>query len=418
VNDRSAGDAARRFGPYLVATVLLLADFLLVARSLGHVRAGTDYAAWALDHGSYSDVLKLSLDHYVRAGGVVHPLPYVHDRIEYPVLLGFLLWLPAWLPGGPASWLAAAGVMTAAATFASIALLRRMNPRSAWWIAASPALLLDAAINWDLVGIAFLIASVVFFAERRHRLSGAAAAVGTWVKLFPVIVAPMALAALGSRWWRAGREPRDAARAWWRWLVPFAVVSLVIAVPFLVVARSNTLWFVRYNSTRPEKDSLWGLLARVIGHWAAGSHFADTASLLVVLAAVGFGAWGVWRAALANPARAVALASAIALVAWMAVNKVWNPQYLLWVFAAGAIAAAPAPLFVALGAVTLWDNWFEFVLRVPDHANPYSWIGYTSVVARTAVFACLAGWCALELHRLAGARSPVPDAPVPAPTPA
>ncbi|MBV8462027.1 MAG: hypothetical protein JO368_01940, partial [Acidimicrobiales bacterium] len=137
----------KRWAPYAVASVLLLVDFTLLARALPEVRAGFDYGQWSLQRGLYSDVLNLGLHHYQRVGHVIHPLPYVHDRIEYPVLLGFVLWLPSWLPGGPASWLAAAGILTAAATFGAIHLVRRLRPASAWWIAASPALLLDAAIN-------------------------------------------------------------------------------------------------------------------------------------------------------------------------------------------------------------------------------------------------------------------------------
>jgi hypothetical protein len=410
---------ADRWAPYAVAGVLVLCDFLLVARSLGAARPGFGYPAWALDHGSYTDVVKLSLDHYVRAGGVIHPLPYVHDRIEYPVLLGFLLWLPSWLPGGPASWLAADGVLTVAAVFATIALLQRTRPRAAWWIAASPALLLDSAINWDLIGVAFLVAAVVLFGERRHALSGAAAGVGTLVKLFPVVVAPIALTALASRWWRAAPgDRRAAASAGWRWALPFAGILAVVFVPFLAVASSNTLWFVRYNSIRPEKDSLWGMLAKVLGPWIARSHFVNTASFVVVVVALLGASWAVWRLPAEHQARGVALGTAIALIAWMAVNKVWNPQYVLWAFAAGAIVSAPARFGVALGAVTIWDYWFEFVLRVPDHANPYSWVGYTSVVARTVVFALMVGWCALELRRLGSVRSPAPAGVRPAPSPA
>jgi hypothetical protein len=410
---------AGRWAPYAVAGVLVLLDFLFVARSLPEARPGADYAAWALDHGSYSDVLKLSLDHYLRVGGAVHPLPYVHDRIEYPVLLGFLLWLPSWLPGGPASWLAADGVMTVAAVFATIALVQRSHPRAVWWIAASPALLLDSAINWDVIGIAFLVAAVVLFGERRQVLSGTAAAIGTLVKLFPVVVAPVALAALGSTWWRAAPGARHTeASAWWKWAVPFAGVTAVVFLPFLGVASSNTLWFFRYNSIRPEKDSLWGMLGRVLGPWIAGSHFVNTASLVVVVVAVLAASWAVWRLPAEHQARGVALGTAIAVIAWMAVNKVWNPQYVLWVFAAGAITSAPARFAVALGAITLWDYWFEFVLRVPDHANPYSWVGYTSVVARTLLFALMVGWCAFELRRLVTARTTAPAGVRPAPSPA
>ncbi len=409
----------RRWAPYALAGALVLVDFLLVARSLPEARAGSPYAIWALDHGSYTDVLKLSVDHYLRTGGVIHPLPYLHDRIEYPVLLGFLLWVPSWLPGGPASWLAAAGAMTVTAVFATIALVHRAHPRAVWWIAASPALLLDSAINWDLIGIAFLVAAVVFFGERRQVLSGGAASIGTFVKLFPVVVAPIALAALGSTWWRAAPGARRAAgTAWWKWTVPFVAIGAIVAVPFLVLAPSNTLYFVRFNGMRPEKDSMWGMLGKFLGSSLAGSHFVNMASFVVVVVAVAVATWAVWRLPPEHQARGVALGTAIALIAWMAVNKVWNPQYLLWVFAAGAITAAPARFAIALGAVTVWDWWFEFVLRIPDHANPYAWVGYTSVVARTVLFALMVGWCALELRRLPAMRALNRSGVHPAPSPA
>ena len=193
--------AARRWGPYALAGALLLLDFVLVARGLSHAPDGGAYAALG------PRPQRLQRRHPARSGPL-HPrwpggpsaaLPARPHRV--PVLLGFALWLPTWLPGGPASWLAATGVLTAAATFGSIALLRRHHPASAWWIAASPALLLDAGINWDLIGVVFLVAGVVWFGERRYRLSGASTAAGTCFKLFPVVVAPMALAALGARWW-------------------------------------------------------------------------------------------------------------------------------------------------------------------------------------------------------------------------
>lgn len=429
-----SGNSVGRWGPYVVAGILLCCGFLLAARGLTHVRPGADYATWALDHGSYTDILKLSLDHYVRVGHVIHPLPYVHDRIEYPVLLGFALWLPSWLPGGPATWLAAAGLMTAAATFGSIALIRWVHPPSAWWIAASPALLLDAAINWDLVGIVFLIGSVVWFAERRYRISGAAAAVGTFVKLFPVVVAPMAVSALAARRWKsmgerdlfgdatrsggptAGSGP-TAGAALTRWLLPFAAISAVVMVPFLLTAPSNTLWFFRYNSARGEKDSLWGLLATVLGTPGVASRAAGVGSLLVVMAAMAYGAWAVWRLPSPDHPRGVALATAVAVIAWMAVNKVWNPQYILWVFAAGAIASMPARLGVALGVVAVYDYVFEFVLRIPEHADPYSWVGYGAVVARTAVFAVMAAWSIGQLRRMVAAPEAAPADGLPAPSP-
>ena len=419
-------DFTRRWGPYALAGSLLLLDFVLVARGLSHAPDGRAYALWALDHSVYSDVVRLDLAHYVHGARVTHPLPYVHDRIEYPVLLGFALWLPTWLPGGPASWLAATGALTAAATFGSIALLRRQHPGSAWWIAASPALLLDAGINWDLIGVVFLVAGVVWFGERRYRLSGASTAAGTCFKLFPVVVAPMALAALGARWWlslghrtagrRSGRrsgwppatvddrwpgeDPSHPPRALAHWLIPFTVVTVVVAVPFLVLAPSNALWFVRFNSVRPQKDSVWELVGRLAGRSAVDHHTVNVLSLVAVTAAVAYGAWRVWRTDPDGQGRAVALATAATIIVWMAVNKVWNPQYILWVAAAGALAAMPARFGVALGALSIYDWWFEFGLRRPDHAGSLTDLGYLAVVGRMAVLAWMTTWTIGRLRSL------------------
>ncbi len=417
--------SARRWSPYALAGALLLVDFLLVARGLTHARNARDYAWWALRHSVYSDVIRLELVHYVHAARVIHPLPYLHSRIEYPALLGFALWLPAWLPGGPAAWLAATGVMTAGATFGSIALLGRQHPSSVWWIAASPALALDSAVNWDLIGVFFLVAGVVYFAEHRYRVSGAATAVGTCFKLFPVVVAPMALAALGSRWWRSigagslGGETGSAARpgpALARWLIPFAVVTAVVMAPLVALAPANTLWFVRFNSLRPQKDSVWGLLGEVLGHSAVTHQTVNSLSLFAVTAALAGGAWQVWRTDPSRHGRAVALATAMALLTWMAVNKVWNPQYILWVFAAGAVASMPARFGVTLGALSVYDWWYEFGVRRPDHVGSLTDLGYVDVVARVAVLAWMVAWTVSQLRTMGPARagSLVDGTPAPA----
>ena len=402
-----------RWAPYALAAILLLLDFVLLARALPEVRAGFDYGQWGLQRGLYSDILNLGLRHYQRVGHVVHPLPYVHDKIEYPVLLGFTLWLPTWLPGGPASWLAAAGVLTASATFGAIHLVRRIRPASAWWLAASPALFLDGAINWDLIGIFFLVAAVVWFAEGRWLWSGSAAAVGTCFKLFPVVVAPMAAAALASRWWRRSQGKREGADLV-RWFAPFVGICLVLFVPFLIVAPHNTWWFVKFNDVRDPKDSVFGLLELGLPSAVAGNHFANTASLLAVIGAMALGAWLIWRLPVEHQARGVALGTALVVIVWMAVNKIWNPQYVLWVFAAGAFASLPAAFGVALGAFSIYDWWFEFHLRLPSRPTAFADVGHSSVAIRVVLFGLMAWWAGRELWRLAPRRVAVPTGRVPA----
>ncbi len=85
----------------------------------------------------------------------------------------------------------------------------------------------------------------------------------------------------------------------------------------------------------------------------------------------------------------------------MAVNKVWNPQYILWVFAAGALAAMPARFGVALGApvrlrlVVSSSGSGDPISRAP---SPASGIGAT--IARLAVLAWMASWTIGQLRGL------------------
>ena len=73
-----------------LAGLWLAVGYLNVARGAAH--AGAGYRFWSFQHHCYSDVIALHGDRYL---GGAHPLPYLEDRIEYPVLLGLALWLPS-----------------------------------------------------------------------------------------------------------------------------------------------------------------------------------------------------------------------------------------------------------------------------------------------------------------------------------
>ena len=85
----------RRLLLFGLAVAWLTVGFLNVARGAAH--AGPRYRFWAFQHHCYSDVIALHGDRYL---GGAHPLPYLEDRIEYPVLLGLALYLPSFAPGG------------------------------------------------------------------------------------------------------------------------------------------------------------------------------------------------------------------------------------------------------------------------------------------------------------------------------
>jgi hypothetical protein len=370
----------------------------------GAAHPGTPYRPWAFDHHAYSDLLAMGGDRYF-AGG--RPLPYLEDRIEYPPLLGLVLWLPSFAPGGPAGYFTAGWVLLAACALASVALLGRLPGASPWWLAANPALAYYGALNWDLFPIALFLVAVLAFERGRAGAAGAWAGLGAAAKLWPVALAPPAMAALARR--RAWKPLAAAAAG-------LLAAFLAVNAPVALAAPARWAWFWTFNAARGAENSFWELFRHVPGAERLVFHApllnALTAALLA--AAVAFAAVCAWRGADAGDegaARAVRLAAAFVVLAWISTAKVWSPQYALWAAAAGAMAAAPRPLLVAHAALAVVDYHVAFETR-----SSRGWIGYYDAVytaeelLRLAGYAWLLSWIGRALWRASAAAAPAGEA--------
>ena len=161
-----------------------------------------------------------------------------------------------------------------------------------------------------------------------------------------------------------------------------------MAVPFLVLAPANTLWFVRFNSLRSQKDSIWEIPMKILGTSVVSNHVVN-----IGIARRGdrrHGLRGLDGVAHTHPptVRAMTLATAMVMIVWMAVNKIWNPQYVLWVFAVGSPGRHARPASVSPSApCPCYDFAFEFVLRRPDDAQlVHRGSAGCSVLARTVLY--------------------------------
>src|SRR5512138_3251900 len=371
--------------------VWLAIGYANVARGAAH--AGAGYRFWAFQHHCYSDVIALGGDRYL---GGARPLPYLEDRIEYPVLLGLALWLPSFAPGGALGHFTATYLLLAACLLVALAALARTPGTAPWWLGATPALVYYAGLNWDLLPIALLALAVLAQQVARPGTSGALAALGISAKLFPAAFVPAAAGAL------AFRPPRRAAL---RFAGALALVLLAVNLPVALAAPAAWRWFFTYNAARGAENSIWEALAIPKGP------LLDVLGLAPLAAAAAF---AFASAALAaqrggDAARAVRLGTALALVAWIATNKVFSPQYALYGFLAGALAAAPLPLFLALSAISVadfhlafevrarsWEPWFRDRLVEPGH------------VVRTLLWLVLAAWIARALRACARPRDAAP----------
>jgi hypothetical protein len=370
--------------PYLVATLWMALGFAFLVRGVEH--PGVAYRPWAFRNHAYSDLLAMTGDRYLNGG---RPLPYVEDRIEYPVLLGVALWAPSFLPGGQVAHFTASVIGLWACLMASVALLRRLPGASPWWLAASPAIAYFGALNWDLLPIALLLAAILAAERDRPAGAGALAALGVSAKLWPVALLPAAAAELAGRR-RFGALARAAGA--------FLAVTLAVNLPVALAAPESWAWFWRFNGGRSAENSVWEVL-RVKD--PAVLNLLATAFLAAAVVAAAVHAW---RAAPDRRARAVRLGTALVLVTWIATNKVWSPQYALYGFLAGALAASPRWIFLALAAVSIVDYHLAFEVRAERGVFWFfdGWY-YAEEVLRTAVYAALLASIAVALRATRGA---------------
>ena len=369
---------ARRFWlPAALCLALLSVAYLRTAAGTGHPSAW-GYRTWAFGALAYSDILALHEDR----GATRHRLPYLEDKIEYPVLLGFGMWWPSVLAPSSPGYFALTFAALALCALGTLWLLCGLPDASRWVWAASPALVVYAGLNWDLFGILPLALGVFLWARGRERWAAAVLSLAVWTKFFPLLVlGVLLLLAL-----------RKSLRASLELLAIFCGVTLALNLPFALLARDNWLEFFRYNRVREIEPSLYLLLGRDPRGFAPAANVISASVTLAAAAAI---------AALELRTRRLdPIKAACALVCiFFAANKVYSPQYWLWVVALLALAAAPTILATAVSGVAVADYVvsFSFLHLQSDRAwTQVGWfagaIFWPMVALRYAALLTCAAW--------------------------
>jgi uncharacterized membrane protein len=280
--------------------------------------------------------------------------PYLDAPVEYPVLTGGLMALAA--AGGRAYDGASAAIgplpdvppvesydvvtclllsVLALLTVRAVLGLAGRRPWDAAMLGLSPLLLFHAFTNWDLLAIALSAFAMLAWARSRPVLAGVLFGLGVAAKFYPLLL----LGALFLLCLRAGRLP-----VWVRTATAAAVAWAVVDLPVAVVAPSNWAWFFVFSRQRgANPESIWNMLDHAHGGGLFDGALAEgqtpdvlnawvTASLLL------FGLAVAWLT-LAAPVRPRVPQIAFLLVAgFLLLNKVWSPQFSLWLLPLAILA--------------------------------------------------------------------------------
>jgi hypothetical protein len=311
-----------------------------------------------------TDVFVYAHDAAQLAGGAT---PYSGAfPLEYPPLALVPMWLARQL-GGADGFETAFGLLMGLCALACLVAVGRLGGRRAAWAFALTPLLAGAVLrtHFDLFAVAVLLAALVALQARRTTLAFALLGVATMVKLFPVVL----VAVLACWLWGRG-ERRGALRG----VLVSAGVILAVSAPFLGQGYVDAY---RYHLDRPVQiestpaSVLWPIAgSHVTGTTTTPDAFgsnglvgggADAVQALFAVLALAALAAAALLAARRPDERQLLLCGAAAVVAFVALGKVFSPQYVAWLapFAALLLAGGER-LAAALIAVGIALTTVEF----------------------------------------------------------
>lgn len=312
---------------FLTKAVLALALFatLLSFVKFSHCY-NTNWAGVSVDvHECYSDIPAL----FDSRGLIDHQWPYSSptNSVEYPPLTGLVMWATALItPAGYNSdkYYFLINIALLAALFLATALLvTKINPSRWYLLPILPAVIASLYINWDMWAVISAMAAIFWFDRRRYRLSSLALALSIATKFFPIILLiPITVIFIYKR------ELRLAVK----YLLQTLALWLLINAPFALTTPTGWWRFFKLNSSRPaDLGSIWQAF-NIFGFNPPGINIYW---VLLFLAGSTSLSLHLMRRKIAPTLAQIAF---VYLALFTALNKVYSPQYILWLAPLGVIA--------------------------------------------------------------------------------
>lgn len=363
----------------------------------------------------YSDTVPLYGIEGLSAGNVPYRDPWFENQgtpdervryMEYPVLTGFFQYSNARLTDAY-EWLAerlplpnalpvivyfdiTAGFLALAwlVVVRCVHGLRRVRPWDTALVALSPLVIVHVFTNFDALAVACATGGMLALARRKPWLAGVVLGIGGAFKFYPLLLL-LPVVVIGLRRRQLGTAARATGGALLTWLA--------FNLPVALLWPEGWSEFFRLNQTRPaDPDSLYFVVSYFTGWSGFDGPLADgqtpvvlnaVVAALLVIACAGIAALGFFAP---RPPRIASLAFLV-VAAFLLVNKVWSPQYSLWLVPLAVLALPRWRLLLAWMTIDalVWVPRMYYYLTPANKGLPPDWFLGAAVI-RDVMVAVLA----------------------------
>lgn len=269
------------------------------------------------------------------------------------------------------------------------------RPWDAALVAASPLVIFQIFTNFDALATAFAMSGLLAWARRKPGLAGLLIGLGAAAKLYPLLLlGPLLVLGI-----RTGRL-RDVART----ALITAATWLAVNLPVMVLYPRGWSEFFRLNTRRgDDMDSLFNVIKSFSGwqgfdpalrFWEPPMVLNTVVAWLFILSCA-----AITYITLTAPQRPrLAQLAFLVVAAFLLTNKVWSPQFSLWLVPLAVLAVPHRRVLLAWMTIDalVWVPRMYYLYGNPNRSLPEQWFTTTVLVRDIAVLAL----CVLVIRQI------------------
>ena len=330
--------SARPFTVERVLIVLTVIAALLAVLAKDYCRVNGWETPGQFYATCYSDFPELFKNRGLGDG--VFPFFTQGSLFEYPVLMGIIAGVTALMVPGQGvgserilGYFDVNATLIVAVWMVTVILTARINKRRPWdaaMVAVAPGIILAGFINWDMWAVGLLALGMYFFARDKLILAGVFIGLGTATKLYPLLILGAVLVlSLRSGKFRVFFVTAGAALASW----------LAVNLPLAALNPAGWRYFFEFTQSRPAGYSspwfAYNLVADRLQWMQMNAATINTLALYLFIAACAL----IGILALCAPQRPrIAQLAFLIVAAFILTNKVYSPQFVIWLIPLLALA--------------------------------------------------------------------------------